>query len=314
VIQPHLDTILDKFYQALFAYPQASRVLDHGFSLVVMKHAQHDYLLSLGIDFQTEEYFEKRLQIGLAHLNAGVGVSLYQCAYLILQQLLLDYVAPHHEQREQLTRFILKIAALDMSLAIESYHDQETESLERTIASLRDEATMLNKKVAIDSLTGVASRERILDALADALQRSTRANSVSVLMVDLDHFKQVNDELGHLTGDRVLRGVAGRIKSAIRRVNYIGRYGGEEFLVIVMDAQGESACLIAERIRSQVADNPVKVRNSTIPITVSVGVASAHPDDTVESLIDRADKALYMAKRGGRNRVEVLHRSESPAQ
>jgi diguanylate cyclase (GGDEF)-like protein len=156
-----------------------------------------------------------------------------------------------------------------------------------------------------DSLTGLWNRRMILDQLGSELSRARREGKpLAVAIADLDHFKRVNDSFGHSTGDAVLREAAKRMRSAVRDCDFIGRYGGEEFLLVLPGCDGTSGRLVAERVRSRVAAEPVQTDEAPIPTTVSLGLAfSAAAEAKPDALIDAADDALYRAKAEGRNRV-----------
>jgi two-component system, cell cycle response regulator len=157
-----------------------------------------------------------------------------------------------------------------------------------------------------DALTGLWSRGATLHLLANELQRGARANSsTGILMVDLDHFKSVNDTYGHLVGDEVLKQTAQRISQAVRSYDFVGRYGGEEFLAILTDCNPDELRVVAERIRSAVADIPIDARPSNIQATVSIGAVVASNQAHDLEFLAIADSALYEAKRAGRNRVVI---------
>ena len=142
--------------------------------------------------------------------------------------------------------------------------------------------------------------------LAEQEVRRTRRtkSSLSVIMIDIDHFKRINDTYGHPGGDAVLREVAGRISNAVRDVDLVGRYGGEEFCVVLPDTPNEGVRAVAERIREAISTLPIIVEQRQLQVTASLGVSSVETaDDAIESLIHRADKALYEAKAAGRNCV-----------
>ena len=158
-----------------------------------------------------------------------------------------------------------------------------------------------------DSLTGVFNRRYVSAHLPRLLDRAADSNKpVSILMFDIDHFKRVNDTFGHDVGDEVLREVAVRSARNLRNFDLVARLGGEEFVVIMPDTDGESALMVAERLRQRIGDTPFQISAPVgeITVTVSVGVAvGGRVGDTVDTLIKRADEALYEAKRSGRNRV-----------
>jgi diguanylate cyclase (GGDEF)-like protein len=169
---------------------------------------------------------------------------------------------------------------------------------------LREE---LRQSAETDPLTGIANRRRFYQALEIECLRFTRGHApLSLLMIDLDFFKDVNDQFGHPAGDAVLRCVAGLLVSLVRKTDLPARYGGEEFAVLLSETRGEGALVIAERIRATVCKHVFEVEGRPIRVTVSVGVASHANDQEVKPdiLLKKADLALYRAKANGRNRVE----------
>ncbi|HSN91028.1 MAG TPA: GGDEF domain-containing protein [Anaeromyxobacteraceae bacterium] len=171
------------------------------------------------------------------------------------------------------------------------------------------EATLhaeLHRRATADALTGLPNRRAFEEALAREVARARRAGTpLGLLLVDVDHFKRVNDERGHPAGDEVLRAVAGRIASAARAGDLVGRVGGEEFALALPGAGAADAREAGERVRARVADGPVALEGGDLAVTVSVGVASlGEPPEEGPDLVARADEALYRAKRAGRNRVE----------
>lgn len=154
-----------------------------------------------------------------------------------------------------------------------------------------------------DYLTGLPNRRGIERILRDEVERARRyGRPLSVVMVDLDHLKRVNDTFGHDAGDRVLQEVARLLARELRRTDRVGRWGGEEFIVVAPETDRRAAWVLAQRLKETLERQPF---DQVSTITASYGVASFRPDDTVQSLIKRADEALYRAKVAGRNRVEV---------
>jgi diguanylate cyclase (GGDEF)-like protein len=177
----------------------------------------------------------------------------------------------------------------------------------RRLAGLNDE---LERLVGVDALTGLSNRRQIESELMRAVSAARRHDAeLSVLLIDVDRFKAVNDRHGHQTGDRALAAVARAMERALRREDLLGRWGGEEFIAILPGADADGAAVVAERIRAGVAELEVLTDDSLpIGLTASVGVA-AGAREGANALVQRADGALYAAKAGGRDRVEIAEAS-----
>ena len=157
----------------------------------------------------------------------------------------------------------------------------------------------------LDGLTGIHNKRYFLEFLERELAVAARHHHpLTLVMFDIDHFKKVNDQHGHLAGDAVLKEVASRLRGRIRREDLFARYGGEEFACVLASTEIEGGVVFAEHLRVLVADRPFTFESEALPITISLGVASIGPGLTdAQALLKRADDNLYQAKRGGRNRV-----------
>jgi len=165
---------------------------------------------------------------------------------------------------------------------------------------------MLWNQANRDPLTSLPNRRAILKNLErNVAACAQRDQPLGLLMIDLDHFKSINDSYGHDGGDAVLREVAERMQSSIRTTDIVGRFGGEEFMAVIPNCAGEELLRIAERIRSQVNRSPVNADSMLIPVSCSIGVAVrwGETDGEASDTMQRADRALYVAKEMGRNRV-----------
>lgn len=166
----------------------------------------------------------------------------------------------------------------------------------------------LEQRVTHDALTGLLNRPAIFDILHKQILRAKRGGfGIAVIMIDIDHFKNINDTCGHPAGDAVLCEIANRLTQSARSHEYIGRYGGEEFLAIISPFSQEGAVKAAERFRKAIASEEINTNQTLIPATISLGVAIATGEESLDEhlLLQRADEALYQAKHKGRNRVEV---------
>ncbi|HSR36589.1 MAG TPA: diguanylate cyclase, partial [Desulfurivibrionaceae bacterium] len=180
-------------------------------------------------------------------------------------------------------------------------------SLQRKLATAEEK---IRELAVTDELTGLKNRRFLLSRLADELDRAHRYHRpLACLLFDVDHFKRVNDTYGHEAGDAVLKALSDTAQRHCRATDLLGRYGGEEFVMILPETDLEEARLLAERLRKTIADLRISVAEKEITVTVSFGVASYRPAETT-ALIDlygfikRADNAMYEAKRLGRNRVQ----------
>lgn len=173
--------------------------------------------------------------------------------------------------------------------------------LERALTAARER---LAHEAAHDGLTGIMNRRAIMEELSRELLRGARSREpVSVVLADVDHFKRVNDTFGHGAGDEVLREVSHRIQRGLRNYDRAGRYGGEEFLVVLSGCGQEGACAVAERIRQTVEREPIFCGREPLTVTLSLGVACSDNEVSLERLVRAADLALYRSKKEGRNRV-----------
>lgn len=178
---------------------------------------------------------------------------------------------------------------------------------ETRVVEAETRAGELERLAFNDPLTGLLNRYRLTELATAEISRCRRhGRCLSLLMLDLDRFKLVNDRLGHAAGDAALRQVALTCAATLRKGDLLGRWGGEEFVVLLPETDAAGARHLAERLRAAVGAQPVRQDNVTIPITVSIGVAEMTPEDEeLSSLLARADDALYAAKEAGRNLVQA---------
>lgn len=165
----------------------------------------------------------------------------------------------------------------------------------------------LEYQVSVDALTGVHNRRWMNEAFPRAINRCLRNSSpIAVLLVDIDHFKRVNDTHGHLAGDAALRAIAATLARNLRPHDMMARYGGEEFAILLPDTDLNIAKLVAERLRNSAEQTLIQHDALVFRVTISVGIAPSRQEEALETLIAEADQALYRAKQQGRNRVEVF--------
>lgn len=174
---------------------------------------------------------------------------------------------------------------------------------------LSDAVRTIEALVNVDSLTGVYNRRYLFGMLSQEVMRHRRTKApFSVCIMDIDHFKQVNDVYGHQAGDEILREVACRVSEGLRSTDFFGRYGGEEFLIILLQTPLEGALVKAEKVRKEIRSLRFPNVSKTLKVTVSIGVAEYRQEEDIDETLSRADKSLYSAKRMGRNRVSAEER------
>lgn len=206
----------------------------------------------------------------------------------LLERGAADYIVKPFEPRELLAR---------VRVHLRSHILQE---------ELEEANRLLQVLSCTDGLTGVFNRRHFDNELDAQLSRSRRYKfPLSLVLVDVDHFKRVNDEHGHPAGDKVLRAIAGTLQSMVRKADVVARYGGEELALVLANTGEDGAAILAERVRAAVAGLEVVDDRATIRCTVSAGMATSQPGDPLDTskLLHRADVALYTAKRTGRDRV-----------
>ena len=191
---------------------------------------------------------------------------------------------------------------LDQNLMLKKAYEN-MEIMNRELERLNQE---LSRIARFDVLSGLMNRLSLFNMIEVEMERAIRSGiSLCGVMLDIDHFKRINDNFGHPCGDEVIRAIGRGLKKGLRKYDHAGRYGGEEFFILLPNSRLDQARRIAERFRATLAKNTVQCGDETIQITASLGVAQFHPGESKESWISRTDRAMYLAKQGGRNRVVV---------
>lgn len=307
IIEPHHQQVMDDFYAYIQKYPDLQMYIMNTQHLVRLKKTQTEYLLSLGRDFASAGYFEYRLRVGVAHARIEMPMSSYIVAYSKMQELLCEYMVQANMSSHYF-RSLNNILLLDMSLATDAYNLSQFSWMSESIHQLQDEQTRLTNQLMHDTLTNAYTRAYILEQLEKRLSEFSRDTHklLAVALIDLDNFKDINDTYGHQIGDYVLQEFAHTVMNMIRRQDYFGRYGGEEFLLTLVDLDNDRAFELAERIRVVLAQKTYHTSKGQLHITASLGLTVAQPGESSKTIIERADKALYEAKNSGRNKTVLL--------
>ncbi|MBX3236018.1 MAG: diguanylate cyclase [Nitrospiraceae bacterium] len=311
VIRDALPELIDEFYRHLLQFDPMQRLLTDPARLDRLKQAQREYLLSLGELPDRPDYVERRLRIGLTHERVGLDQKWYLGAYSTMFALIVRRLAAQNRQdADRLAAMAVtleKLFKLDQTLVVDVYHHAATERLAASLDELRETHRQLEEVYRLDALTHVLNRRSLMDTLDTELERSRRYHRpFALLFLDVDHFKAINDRHGHTRGDIVLQWLVQLIARMLRPPDILGRYGGEEFAIGLIECDEQRANTIAERIRAGVAQAACEADAQMIPVTVSIGVSLLSPSaQGVEDLLKEADVALYQAKARGRNRVET---------
>jgi len=196
----------------------------------------------------------------------------------------------------------LSSLVLDQNLSLKDAY----EKIRRLNEELEKANSELEQIAAFDSLSGLLNRRSLFTRMAIEIERSIRLDvPLTGLMIDIDWFKNINDNYGHQCGDGVIREIGARLMAGLRKYDYAGRYGGEEFFVVLSNSTEQQAQGIAERFRRDMEDMRLECGGEQIGVTVSIGVGRYAPGESQESRIERADRAMYQAKQSGRNRIVV---------
>jgi diguanylate cyclase (GGDEF)-like protein len=308
-----LDDIIEEFFGHMQRHGELQRFLGDAAALKQSKDSVRAFLSHMGRRIDQLDYYEERLRIGVALERAGVKHvwflgSASMLFGIISRRLAAKLGEPRDECVEHLST-LAKFLTLDAGLIAETYYHTTTQRLENTLQQLTEVQNSLQKVSRLDGLTQVSSRRFLMEALEMEWHRSGRfRRPFTILFVDLDHFKLINDRFGHAFGDFVLQQVVQQMHGMLRPVDILGRYGGEEFVIGLVEADEKIAQQIAERIRKKIAEATFRRDEHSATVTISVGVAAKTPEvERLEDLIERADRSLYQAKGGGRNQVCVYH-------
>jgi diguanylate cyclase (GGDEF)-like protein len=221
--------------------------------------------------------------------------------FLFLQ---IPFGIPMATTSERLAAGLCFVLTIGQCAFVGLYGDSMRKRLHKRGAELSEAYKRIEELAELDELTGSFNRRCIMRMLDDEIARARHLETpCAIALIDLDWFKRVNDHYGHPTGDEVLRTFAITVFANIRHIDKFGRYGGEEFLLVLPDTPDEEAIRTLDRLRAIIADLDWSAFSPGMQVTISAGVATLRPDETADTFLARADSALYAAKEQGRNRI-----------
>ena len=315
VILDQAEALVETFYRKQTAVNEIAMIIGDADTLARLRAAMTRYTIDLFSGNYGEEYVNNRLRIGLVHKRIGVAPKYYLSAMRILKSLLMDVHGEHlanKPYREETLQALDKLLYFDNELVfdtyirsllseIESAKDKAMQyalSLEEQVAERTRELEQLSRQ---DPLTGLYNQRFFMEALRCELARAQRANTpLALLYFDVDNFKQINDQTGHLAGDEALRSISNALLAESRPYDICCRYGGDEFCVLLPGTDAKCAQLFAERLLKHLA----KTKLAASP-SLSIGIAQNGPQTWLDALqfINCADQRMYTAKRNGGGRI-----------
>ena len=295
-------------------------LIEYSTSLSEDHEEMHGYLLTIAGKLQTiygeisetqDEFFSRESKKGSINKSFEQGIKQ------------LDDTLKNNDDLESLKKNLNKIVSVIQTKVIEEVEAEESETqiLENKIAGMSNKIKLLedhtkdlektihkkHMEAITDPLTGLYNRAAYVQALEKAWMKWEQEKIPSTMLVwDIDHFKRINDRHGHAAGDKVLQSVAKKLETGVRKGDMLARFGGEEFVMLLVNKSLEEGVQLAERIRQLISVTEFTYKKQALHVTISCGVASFFDKDTPTSLFERADKALYRAKHSGRDRVESL--------
>ena len=315
VILDQAEALVETFYRKQTAVDEIAMIIGDADTLARLREAMTRYTIDLFSGDYGEAYVNNRLRIGLVHKRIGVAPKYYLSAMRILKSLLMDVLGEHlanKPYREDTLQALDKLLYFDNELVfdtyirsllseIESAKDKAVQyalSLEEQVAERTRELEQLSRQ---DPLTGLYNQRFFMETLRGELARAQRADTpLALLYFDIDNFKQINDQTGHLAGDEALRSISNALLAESRPYDFCCRYGGDEFCVLLPGTDAQGAQLFAERLLKNLAKTQLAASPS-----LSIGIAQNGPQIWLDPLqfINCADQRMYTAKRQGGGRI-----------
>jgi len=266
---------------------------EKSFQLLLLAPAQEGEEMRQSVDAGSDDFIHKPFDFHELRARMRAAQNRWQNQANLVKEREFYRIAVAEEER-------LSSLVLDQNQNLKEAYDK----IRRLNAELEKANRELEQIAAYDSLSGLLNRRSLFTRMSIEIERSLRLDvPLTGLMIDIDRFKGINDNYGHQCGDTVLHEIGGRLQAGLRKYDYAGRYGGEEFFVVLSNSNEVQAFGIGERFRKDMEDSQFSCNGESFTITVSIGVARYAPGESQESWIERADRAMYAAKQAGRNKI-----------
>jgi diguanylate cyclase (GGDEF)-like protein len=266
---------------------------DTPLQILLLSTVRQEREIHMSVEVGSDDFLKKPFDVPELQARVKAAYMRWQSQANLLKEREFYRIAVAEEER-------LSSLVLDQNRNLKEAYEK--------IRRLNEELEKANKELeliaAYDSLSGLLNRRSLFHRIAIEIDRAIRLEvPLTGLMVDIDHFKSINDNFGHQCGDNVIREIGAKLQSGLRKYDYAGRYGGEEFFVVLSNSTSVQSMRIGERFRKEMEECRFSCNSEEISVTVSIGVASYRPGESQESWIERADRAMYQAKQAGRNRI-----------
>ncbi|MEZ5339128.1 MAG: GGDEF domain-containing protein [bacterium] len=307
IVEENLDAIVDDFYERQTANAEIALLIGDADTLMRLKAAQRNYILELFGGYYDSEYVNSRLRIGMVHKRIGVGPKHFTSAVLLLKQIMLRVIGialQDEERTEAIRQALEKLIQFDTAFVFDTYikclvseielSREKVESYARDLeATVRSRTRELEELSQRDSLTSLYNRRALLEMLRRDLGNARRSGDcVSMVYLDVDRFKQINDNEGHHRGDEVLKSVASVLSMITRDVDIAGRFGGDEFCIVLPGTDQAGARVFAERLIRELGERQPE-------ITLSIGICQNGPHEFIgiPEMLRCADERMYLSKK-----------------
>jgi len=296
VILPHMQEIISQFFRLLRLDGEANQIFSRGFRDDKLEKFLTSYLKTLGVRFNQAVYFEQRLRMGIAHVNAGVTLVVFQQGYRILQQLLVDFVPDVAKNDELLRAFILKITTLDLIIATEIYQSYDGFQGENGVSNH-----------SRGSVQKVLNRDQVGELILTGLEPIEGESSSCVAIARVDELNKIENVYGKETATLVRQGITDRLLATLRPGDGVGLISENRYLFVISHTELDHAHEICRRLLNSINEHPISADKITIPVTISLVLSAVDQNTDQKQLISDLELALTQSQHKGVNQLGILN-------